>query len=114
CPLIPVGVVGTREIQPPDKVMPKFFHECTIRIGRPIDVSRYLDRSEDHMVLRELTDEVMFEIRELTVHQSRNVYDTNKSESIETARAVVPGQDNDASSGSDPLARDARQMQPTA
>ncbi|MCE2855236.1 MAG: 1-acyl-sn-glycerol-3-phosphate acyltransferase [Ilumatobacteraceae bacterium] len=35
CPLIPVGVVGTWEIQPPDTVMPKFFRECTIRIGRP-------------------------------------------------------------------------------
>jgi 1-acyl-sn-glycerol-3-phosphate acyltransferase len=114
CPLIPVGVVGTREIQPPDKIMPKFFREVTIRIGRPIDVSRYLDRSEDHMVLRELTDEVMFEIRELTGQQYRNVYATKKSESIETARAVVPGQDGDASLENIPSGRDARQMQPTA
>lgn len=114
CPLIPVGVIGTREIQPPDKVMPKFFRECTIRIGRPIDVSRYLDRAEDHMVLRELTDEVMFEIRELTGQQYRNVYATKKSESIETARAVVPGQDNDISSEDMPRGHDVRQMQPTA
>ena len=114
CPLIPVGVVGTREIQPPDKVMPKFFRECTIRIGRPIDVSRYLDRRDDHMVLRELTDELMFEIRELTGQQYRNVYATKKAESIETARAVVPGQDDDAPQGNEPLGHGSPQMQHTA
>jgi hypothetical protein len=66
------------------------------------------------MVLRELTDEVMFEIRELTGQQYRNVYATKKSESIETARAVVPGQDNDISSEDMPRGHDVRQMQPTA
>jgi 1-acyl-sn-glycerol-3-phosphate acyltransferase len=114
CPLIPVGVVGTREIQPPDTVMPKFFRECTIRIGRPVDVSRYLDRRDDHMVLRELTDEVMFEIRELTGQQYRNVYATKRAESIETARAVVPGQEGEPQSGSSPYGRDSLQMQHTS
>ena len=92
CPLIPVGIVGTREIQPPDKVMPKLFRPCTIRVGRPIDVTRYADRSGDHMVLREITDELMFEIRELTGQEYRNTYATKKSENVPTDTAVVPSE----------------------
>ena len=85
CPIYPVGIVGTREIQPPDAVMPRvnfprFNMKCSIRIGQPIDVARYADRAADHMVLREITDELMFEIRELTGQQYRNTY-ASKTES---------------------------------
>jgi 1-acyl-sn-glycerol-3-phosphate acyltransferase len=74
CPIFPVGVVGTREIQPPDAKAPKLFRDCSIRVGRPINVKRYLDRGDDHLVLRQVTDELMFEIRELTGQEYRNVY----------------------------------------
>jgi 1-acyl-sn-glycerol-3-phosphate acyltransferase len=89
CPIFPVGIVGTREIQPPDTVMPKFGGACTIKVGAPIDVSRYLDRADDHMVLREITDELMFEIQGLTGQQYRNVYATKRAESIPTEQAMV-------------------------
>lgn len=79
CPIFPVGIVGTREIQPPDAVIPKvhfprFDMHCRITIGRPIDVARYAGRSADHLVLREITDELMFEIRDLTGQEYRNTY----------------------------------------
>lgn len=80
CPLIPVGLVGTRAIQPPDARMPRFRLPCTIRYGRPIDVARYRDRGDDHMVLREITDELMFEIRELTGQDYRNVYASKRGQ----------------------------------
>ena len=89
CPIIPVGLIGTREIQPPEKVMPKIGLECTVRFGRPLDPARYLERGNDHLVLREMTDELMFEIRELTGQEYRNVYATKKAESIPTDTAVV-------------------------
>src|SRR3954451_6697163 len=57
CPIFPVGVVGTREIQPPDAKMPKLRKPCTITIGRPINVERYRNRGEEHLVLRQITDE---------------------------------------------------------
>ena len=60
CPILPVGVIGTREIQPPDAKVPKLRMDCTIRIGRPIKVERYQDRADDRMVLRQITDEVMY------------------------------------------------------
>ncbi len=64
-PLIPVGIVGTREIQPPDKPMPTPFMKATVRFGHPIDVSRYADRLGDRGLYRQITDELMFEIQAL-------------------------------------------------
>ena len=89
CPILPVGIIGTREIQPPDAVMPRLRLECTIKIGAPIDVSRYSDRTDDHMMLREITDELMFEIQALTGQEYRNVYATKRAESIPTEQAVL-------------------------
>lgn len=91
CPIIPVGIIGTREIQPPDKILPKVGLHCTVKFGQPILPQRYLERGDDHMVLREITDELMFEIRELTGQEYRNVYATKKAESIPTEEAVISG-----------------------
>ena len=61
-----VGVVGTDRIQPPDARLPKLTGSCSISIGRPIMPARYAAMDERHRALRAMTDEVMFEIRELT------------------------------------------------
>ena len=89
CPIFPVGVVGTREIQPPDAKFPKVRRDCTIRIGRPINVARYAARGEEHLVLRQITDELMFEIRELTGQEYRNEYAGKKAETEPTIAARV-------------------------
>jgi 1-acyl-sn-glycerol-3-phosphate acyltransferase len=89
-PIIPVGVKGSREIQPPDAPMPKPFTVCEINFGRPIDVTRYLENESDHLVLRQITDEVMFEIRELAGAEYVNEYATKKAETMPTEQAQIP------------------------
>jgi len=89
CPIFPVGVIGTREIQPPDAKLPKVRKPCSIRIGRPINVERYRSRGEDHLVLRQITDELMYEIRELTGQEYRNVYAGKTAETEPTVVAKV-------------------------
>ena len=90
CPIFPVGVVGTREIQPPDAKFPKLRRECTIKIGRPINVARYASRGEDqHLVLRQITDELMFEIRELTGQDYHNVYAGKKADNDVVVAAKI-------------------------
>lgn len=89
CPIFPVGVIGTREIQPPDAKAPKLFKDCTIKIGRPLNVARYQGRGDDHLVLRQLTDELMFEIRELTGQEYRNVYAGKSADAEPVAPAKV-------------------------
>jgi 1-acyl-sn-glycerol-3-phosphate acyltransferase len=89
CPIFPVGVVGTREIQPPDAKFPRLRQDCTIKIGRPINVERYRTRADDHLVLRQITDELMFEIRELTGQEYRNVYAGKTAETEPTVTAKI-------------------------
>jgi len=90
CPIFPVGVIGTREIQPPDAKVPKLRMECTIKVGRPVNVQRYRQRGgEEHLLLRQITDELMFEIRQLTGQEYRNVYAGKTAETEPTVAAKV-------------------------
>lgn len=89
CPIFPVGVVGTDEIQPPDAKLPKVRRPVSISIGKPIDVSRYASRPGNHLVLRQITDELMFEIRELTGQTYRNVYAGTAVDDNESAPAKI-------------------------
>lgn len=65
-PLIPVGLIGTADIQPPDKVLPVVGGHVIIKFGAPISVERYRSRVGDRNIYRSLTDEVMYEIQHLT------------------------------------------------
>jgi 1-acyl-sn-glycerol-3-phosphate acyltransferase len=85
CPIVPVGIVGTRDVQPPDAKLPKPFKPVTIRFGRPIDVTRHQGRADDRMVLRQIIDEVMFEIRELSGQEYVDEYATKKAEGFPSA-----------------------------
>jgi 1-acyl-sn-glycerol-3-phosphate acyltransferase len=89
CPIYPVGMIGTREIQPPEAKVPKLSGTCAIRIGRPINVERYRNRGDDHMVFRQITDELMYEIRDLTGQDYRNVYAGKTAETEPTVVAKV-------------------------
>jgi 1-acyl-sn-glycerol-3-phosphate acyltransferase len=89
CPIYPVGMIGTREIQPPDAKLPKLRRSCTIKIGRPINVERYRDRGDAHMVLRQITDELMFEICGLTGQQYSDRYAGKTAETEPTVVAKV-------------------------
>jgi 1-acyl-sn-glycerol-3-phosphate acyltransferase len=109
-PIVPVGIVGTRKIQPPDAKLPRPFKRAQIRFGRPIDVCRYADRADDRLVLRQIIDEVMFEIRSLTGQDYVDEYATKKAEtfpSAETAQVVELGASGNGhgKGGDEPLRR---------
>jgi len=81
-PIVPVGLIGTDEIQPVDKKMPNLFRRVTIRFGEPLDPERYAGMEQEHLALRELTDEVMFEIGQLSGYEYVDTYATKKAEDI--------------------------------
>jgi len=89
CPIIPVGLQGTLEVQPPDQRLPRPFRTIRVRVGEPVDVTRYLDRPDDHLVLRQITDEVMYEIRELSGQRYVDTYATRTSDDIPTDEGRV-------------------------
>jgi 1-acyl-sn-glycerol-3-phosphate acyltransferase len=88
-PIVPVGLVGTDEVQPIDSRMPKLFRHVTIRFGEPIDPSRYAGRENDRMALREITDEVMYEIAQLSGYEYVDTYATKQAEDIPTDEGRV-------------------------
>lgn len=73
-PIIPIGMIGTPEIQPPGQSRPNFFRPVEINIGKPVEVSRYRDRVGDRAVYRQVIDEVMFEIQALCRQEYEHTY----------------------------------------
>jgi 1-acyl-sn-glycerol-3-phosphate acyltransferase len=88
-PIVPVGLIGTDDVQPVDKRMPNLFRHVTIRFGEPIDPARYAGQANDRLALRELTDEVMYEIGELSGYEYVDTYATKQAEDIPTATARI-------------------------
>lgn len=86
-PVVPVGIIGTDKIQPPDARAPKLFQKCEFHFGRPISPARYQKRIDDGRVFREFTDEVMFEIRELCGQEYVHRYSGQPVESEKVATA---------------------------
>lgn len=73
-PIVPVGLIGSDECQPTDARLPRLFKPVTIRFGPPIRPEHYADRADDRLVLRQITDELMFEIGELCGYEYRDTY----------------------------------------
>jgi 1-acyl-sn-glycerol-3-phosphate acyltransferase len=83
-PVIPVAMIDTEKIQPPGKVMPKLMRPG-IRIGKPLDFSRYSGMEHDRFVLRAVTDEVMYEIMKLSGQEYVDIYATAAKRQIADA-----------------------------
>ena len=88
-PIVPIGLVGTDEVQPVDRKMPNLGRTVHIRFGDPIPMEHYRGREDDRLTLRALTDEVMFEIQQLCGYTYDDCYMTKKSENISTPVAAL-------------------------
>ncbi|MEU8352360.1 lysophospholipid acyltransferase family protein [Streptomyces sp. NPDC048845] len=64
-PVVPCAMVGTFEIQPPGRRLPRP-GRVTIRFGEPLDFSRYAGMDGERAVLRAVTDEIMYEVLRLS------------------------------------------------
>ena len=89
CPLFPVGITGTDDIQPIGSNMPKVGKSCRIQIGRAIRPERYSGRGAEHLAWRSMIDEVMFEIREMTGQSYHDVYSGERDDGTPTEAGRV-------------------------
>lgn len=83
-PVIPVAMIDTEKVQPPGKIMPKMIRPG-IRIGKPLDFSRYHGMEGDRFILRSVTDEVMYEIMKLSGQEYVDIYATAAKRQIAEA-----------------------------
>ena len=88
-PIVPVGMIGTDEIQPVNRKLPLFFRTVRIRFGEPLDLSRFDGGADDRMALRAIADEVMYEVKELSGYEYVDTYMTRKAEDVPTDVARV-------------------------
>jgi 1-acyl-sn-glycerol-3-phosphate acyltransferase len=72
-------------MQPPDAKLPKTGGRVSITIGKAISPERYASRTDDHLIMREMIDEVMFEIQSITGQEYRNIYATKRNTAAEPA-----------------------------
>ncbi|MBA3419924.1 MAG: 1-acyl-sn-glycerol-3-phosphate acyltransferase [Geodermatophilaceae bacterium] len=72
-PVIPVVMSGTDKVQPAGRIIPRI-HRIRIRIGVPLDFSRYDGLSGDRFVERSMTDEIMYELMMLSGSEYVDMY----------------------------------------
>ncbi len=65
-PVIPCAMVGTFELQPPGRIWPRFRVRPGVRFGAPLDFSRYHGLEKDRLVLRAVTDEIIYALMKLS------------------------------------------------
>jgi 1-acyl-sn-glycerol-3-phosphate acyltransferase len=85
-PVCCAAMIGTREAQPIGQVMPRLFMPITIRISPPLNFERFYERADDPLVLRQIADEVMFELRELSGQEYVHRY-AKRHDAVEGAGA---------------------------
>ena len=98
-PVIPVAMIDTDKAQPTGKKIPKLIR-VGVRIGEPLDFSRYEGMEGDRFVLRSITDEIMYAMMELSGQEYVDMYATamkdriareKKSKAKEAQQASQPG-----------------------
>ncbi|MCW2526433.1 MAG: 1-acylglycerol-3-phosphate O-acyltransferase, partial [Pseudonocardiales bacterium] len=72
-PVVPVGLVGTREVLPPDRRIPRL-RSIKVKIAAPLSFSRGDRSPNDQALLRSATDEVMTAILGLSGQQRADGY----------------------------------------
>jgi 1-acyl-sn-glycerol-3-phosphate acyltransferase len=75
-PVIPVAMIDTEKLQPPGEVWPNWGIRPGIRVGKPMDFTRYQGMEGDRFILRSVTDEVMYEIMKLSDQEYVDIYAT--------------------------------------
>jgi 1-acyl-sn-glycerol-3-phosphate acyltransferase len=88
-PVVPVVMLNADEIQPPGKVIPKI-KRVRIRFGTPLDFSRYAGMAGDRFVERAVTDEIMYELMELSGREYVDIYAQKAKTAAAKAAATDP------------------------
>jgi 1-acyl-sn-glycerol-3-phosphate acyltransferase len=72
-PVIPVAMIDTEKVQPIGKKIPRI-RRIGVRFGPPLDFSRYEGLAGDRFVERSMTDELMYELMQLSGQEYVDLY----------------------------------------
>ncbi len=95
-PVIPCGLLGTVDVMPKAAKLPRFRDEegridVNVRFGMPLDLSRYGEKQNDRFMLRSVTDEIMYEIMQLSGQPYVDEYASRTATEVlpESARPAI-------------------------
>jgi 1-acyl-sn-glycerol-3-phosphate acyltransferase len=103
-PVLPVAMIDTEKIQPPGRKRPTLGIRVGINIGKPLDFSRYEGMEGDRFVLRSITDEVMYELMDLSGQEYVDIYAQVAKDRLKAEKAdakAASDEDPAASAGAD-------------
>ncbi|MGB3687028.1 MAG: 1-acyl-sn-glycerol-3-phosphate acyltransferase [Ornithinimicrobium sp.] len=84
-PILPVAMIDTDKAQPTGQKIPNL-HQVGVRIGAPMDFSEHEGREDDRVLLREITDQVMHALAELSTQEYVDEYAADVKERIAAER----------------------------
>ncbi|MDP9641933.1 1-acyl-sn-glycerol-3-phosphate acyltransferase [Actinopolyspora lacussalsi] len=87
-PVIPVVTIGTEKVNPIGSKMWRPY-SVRIRVGQPLDFSRYEGLAGDRFAERSITDEIMYSLMELSGQEYVDIYaDRAKDDIAESGRVI--------------------------
>ncbi len=94
-PVIPVGLIGTDVVMPKAAKFPRLTGriEVRVRFGKPIDTSRFAGRESDRFALRSLTDEIQYEIMQLSGQEYVDEYASRSATEVLPEATRTPEDD---------------------
>jgi len=84
-PVLPVAMIDTEKVQPIGKRLPRI-RRIGIIVGEPLDFSRFDGMESDRIVLRAVTDEIMYELMKLSGQEYVDAYASSVKEKLARAR----------------------------
>lgn len=84
-PVIPVAMIDTEKVQPIGRRLPRI-RRIGIIVGEPLDFSRFDGMEGDRVILRAVTDEIMYELMKLSGQEYVDTYASTLKEKRFRAR----------------------------
>ena len=72
-PVFPVAMIDTEKVQPIGRRLPRI-RRIGVVVGEPLDFSRFTGMEGDRLVLRAVTDEILYELMKLSGQEYNDVY----------------------------------------
>ena len=90
-PVIPVAMIGTDVVNPPGSKMWRF-GRVTVRLGKPMDFSRFEGLAGNRFIERAVIDEVMYELMKLSGQEYVDIYAASLKQPTPALAPPPPGQ----------------------
>jgi 1-acyl-sn-glycerol-3-phosphate acyltransferase len=87
-PVIPVAMIGTDKVNPIGSTLWRPGH-VHVKLGEPLDFSRYEGMAGDRFIERSMTDEIMYSLMELSGQTYVDLYAASVKEKAEQAKKAA-------------------------